>query len=309
MIAEIEAASREFLKDDIAPRDVRKYQFKLPSCEETLRDAYGDLEHGAGFTMMSGLPVDDWGVELSQAALCVICSRFGNVVVQNREGEYILDVIDKGHALGAQMRGYHGNHDLAFHNDGANVATLLCMETAQEGGETVIVSAAAVYNEILRERPDLMPPLLRGFHHHRRNQRGPSDPIVTPYRVPVFSFLGDVFHSCYSAISILSTREAGVEFSDLELEALEYMEAQLNRPELHFHTRLAKGDIQLMNNFTVLHSRTGYVDYPDRHRHLLRLWLEDEESRFNGPNKMDFYVPEASRFLKTVGYEALTVAE
>ncbi len=309
MIDEIEAASRHFLNEGIHPKSVRKNAFELPACEAVLKDAYEDLERGHGFTMMSGLPVDEWGLELSRAALCVICSRFGNVVVQNREGEYILDVIDKNKGLSAQMRGYHGNVDLAFHNDGSNIATLLCMETAQKGGETLIVSAAAVYNEILKSRPDLMAPLLRGFHHHRRNQRGPEDPIITPYRAPVFSFIDGVFHSCYSGISILSTREENVAFSDLELEALDHMEAQLNRAELHFHTRLEKGDIQLMNNFTVLHARTGFVDYPDRQRHLLRLWLEDEDSRFNGPNKMDFYVPEASRFLKTIGYQHLDAAE
>ena len=309
MISEIETASRRFLSENIDPKNVKKHTFELSNCEAVLREAYRDLEEGCGFTMMSGLPVDDWGVELSRAALCVLSSRFGNVVVQNREGEYILDVIDKGRELGAQMRGYHGNQDLAFHNDGANTATLLCMETAQTGGETIIVSAAAVYNETLRDRPDLMPPLLHGFHHHRRNQRGPEDPIVTPHRVPVFSFIKGVFHSCYSAISILSTKEEGVAFSDLEIEALEYLEAQLNRPELHYHTRLEKGDIQFMNNFTVLHARTEYVDHPDHPRHLLRLWLEDEDSRYNGPNKMDFYVPEASRFLKTIGYKGLVAAE
>lgn len=309
MIEEIETTAHDFLDRKINAKNVRKFDFPLPHCENLLKEAYLDLEAGCGFTMMSGLPVDDWGVELSRAALCVISSRFGNVVVQNREGEYILDVINKGLAHGAQMRGYHGNEYLAFHNDGANTATLLCMETAEEGGETIIASAAAVYNEILQNRPDLLPPLMRGFHHHRRNQRAPDDPVVTPYRVPVFSFIDGVFHSCYSAISILSSQEEGVAFSDLELEALDYVEEQFKRPELQFRTRLEKGDIQFMNNFTVLHSRTNYKDRADHPRHLLRLWLEDEESRFNGPNKMDFYVPEASRFMKTIGYDGLDAAE
>lgn len=309
MIGEIEAAAHRFLAEGTDPRSVRKHDFPLPYAEELLRAAYDDLEAGHGFTMMDGLPVDDWSLDLSRAALCIMCSRFGNVVVQNREGEYILDVIDKNRALGAGMRGYHSSDELSFHNDGANVATLLCLETATEGGETLIVSAATVYNEIRRTRPELLAPLRRGFHHHRRNQRGPEDPVVTPYRAPVFSFIRGVFHSCYSGISIASCREEGVAFSDIECEALAYLDAQLGRPELHFRTRLEKGDLQLMNNFVVLHARTGYRDDPARPRHLLRLWLEDEDSRFNGPNKMDFYVPESSRFLKTIGYRTLTAAD
>jgi len=38
------------------------------------------------------------------------------------------------------------------------------------------------------------------------------------------------------------------------------------------------GDVQLISNHTVLHSRTEYEDWPDpsRRRHLLRLWLSLE---------------------------------
>jgi hypothetical protein len=38
---------------------------------------------------------------------------------------------------------------------------------------------------------------------------------------------------------------------------------------------LDRGDMQLLNNYTVIHSRTNFEDYdePERRRHLLRLWL------------------------------------
>ena len=40
----------------------------------------------------------------------------------------------------------------------------------------------------------------------------------------------------------------------------------------------APGDIQLLNNHYIMHSRTGYEDYPEpeRRRHLMRLWLATE---------------------------------
>jgi hypothetical protein len=39
---------------------------------------------------------------------------------------------------------------------------------------------------------------------------------------------------------------------------------------------LELGDIQFINNYTTLHSRTGFVDGPEPHqkRHMLRLWLK-----------------------------------
>jgi hypothetical protein len=39
------------------------------------------------------------------------------------------------------------------------------------------------------------------------------------------------------------------------------------------------GDIQLLKNASILHKRTAYEDWsdPDRKRHLLRLWLVQED--------------------------------
>ncbi len=44
---------------------------------------------------------------------------------------------------------------------------------------------------------------------------------------------------------------------------------------------LRPGDIQLISNHTIVHSRTAYVDHddPQRRRHLLRLWLTTEAPR------------------------------
>jgi hypothetical protein len=39
---------------------------------------------------------------------------------------------------------------------------------------------------------------------------------------------------------------------------------------------LRPGDIQLLNNSVVLHSRTAYHDEEHRKRYLLRLWLNVE---------------------------------
>jgi hypothetical protein len=41
------------------------------------------------------------------------------------------------------------------------------------------------------------------------------------------------------------------------------------------------GDVQLVHNHTLLHDRTGFVDWPERERrrHLLRLWLAPTDAR------------------------------
>ena len=42
-----------------------------------------------------------------------------------------------------------------------------------------------------------------------------------------------------------------------------------------------KGDIQILHNHVILHSRRGFEDWGDlnKRRHLLRLWLRDESGR------------------------------
>ena len=55
----------------------------------------------------------------------------------------------------------------------------------------------------------------------------------------------------------------------------------------------------------VLHARTEYRDAPGQRRKLLRLWLDDESSRRLGPGKMDWYLPEHSRFTRLGGLETL----
>jgi hypothetical protein len=44
---------------------------------------------------------------------------------------------------------------------------------------------------------------------------------------------------------------------------------------------LEPGDMQLLNNYVVLHSRTDFEDHaePERRRHLLRLWLSIPQSQ------------------------------
>ena len=80
---------------------------------------------------------------------------------------------DLGLAYGKDVRGYQSNAMLRFHTDGAVLTGLLCLESAVEGGLSVLTSSGALSNHILRERPDLYAVLQKGFHHHRRGEHPP----------------------------------------------------------------------------------------------------------------------------------------
>jgi hypothetical protein len=63
--------------------------------------------------------------------------------------------------------------------------------------------------------------------------------------------------------------------TDAQRSALDMIETVANDPELHVAMDFQPGDVQLLNNAKILHSREAYED-PDalaERRHLLRLWL------------------------------------
>jgi hypothetical protein len=54
-----------------------------------------------------------------------------------------------------------------------------------------------------------------------------------------------------------------------------------NDPSIHLSMEFRPGDIQLLHNHQILHSRGDFENWPEpgRHRHLLRMWLAPPEAR------------------------------
>ena len=84
----------------------------------------------------------------------------------------------------------------------------------------------------------------------------------------------------------------GIELSSLEIEALEFFDSVVARPDLQIQMELRRGDIQYINNFAILHSRGSYRDTLEERRHLLRIWLNYSNARRVGPTLLDLYAPE-----------------
>jgi len=296
MAREIYAAANRLVAAGVSFRDVDGETVELAVARDLIADAYDELNAGRGFAVIGGMPVDDHSYEENLLAYSIVASQFGRIVVQNYEGDFVVDVTDKGIPYSHQSRGYSSNKLLPFHTDGADYVGLLCLGTAADGGRSLLASAAGVYNEILRTWPDDMAVLQRGFYHHRRGQHDPGEPTVSPERVPVFSFHDGLLHCCYNRNPINWVEKEGIQLSEQEIAALDHMDEILARPEVSLSMDLRKGDMQFVNNYTVLHSRTEYMDDAAHRRHLVRLWLDDAEGLRNGYSLLDLYVPKASRF-------------
>jgi hypothetical protein len=296
MVAEIEAAVGAVQARALPFHEITPADFPLPETAELLARSYDDLNAGPGFAVIGGFPVERFSHEQSLIGYAGLCAHLGRIVVQNHEGDLVVDVIDKGIPYSERSRGYSSNKLLPFHTDGADYAGLLCLGEAAEGGASLIASSAAVYNEVLRRQPRYLETLRRGFYHHRRGQHEPGENPLSSERIPVFSFHDGLLHCCYNRNPIEWAEKEGVVLSALEREVLDYLDSLLARPELQLSMGLRKGDLQFINNYTILHSRTEYRDDDSHRRHLVRLWLHDPAGLRNGIGLLDLYVPAASRF-------------
>src|SRR6185503_12278684 len=68
---------------------------------------------------------------------------------------------------------------------------------------------------------------------------------------------------------------------DLEMAALDCMDRLANDEDMRLDMMLERGDMQFINNYTTLHARTEFEDFPEpqRRRHMVRLWLKANDAR------------------------------
>ncbi len=252
--------------------------FPLDELGEDLEAWRATVLRGRGLLLLRGLPVERYELDDLRRLYLGLGCHFGRPVSQSTMGDLVGDVVNIG-GKDRRERAYRNSRELALHTDRCDHIAMLCIRPAAEGGLSGYASALTIHNEILRERPDLLGHLYRGFHHHRFGEQQPGDPLVTAARIPIFSETDGVPSAIYIRGYIdLALEEGHAELSAAELEALDLMDEIANRPAVRLDLRLESGEINFTNNCLLLHTRTAFEDSPDPalKRHLLRLWLRED---------------------------------
>jgi hypothetical protein len=113
------------------------------------------------------------------------------------------------------------------------------------------------------------------FFFSRQAEEAPDE--ASFYDNPVFDANDGRFYGKWNRNRIISAQSIdGVpKLTDVQREAMEVFDATLRRPDLMFTMFLEPGDMQILSNFTTLHSRTTFVDHQDeaQRRLLYRLWI------------------------------------
>jgi hypothetical protein len=251
--------------------------FDLCELDTVLQGCRAELTDGYGFVLLRGLPVADWPVARTARVYWAICSRIGLPIAQNPVGNLLGHVIDVGgDSAHPHQRAHQSSDNLPFHTDiGAEIASLLCLHNARSGGESHLVSSSALWNKLVATRPDLAETLTHPFHLDRRGEviEGQEPCFVMPAFIPT----ADRILSCYNPRFVHSAQrfKQVPRLTHSQVEALDTVMALANEEKFKLKMDFCPGDIQLINNFQLLHSRSEYKDWPepDRRRHLWRVWL------------------------------------
>lgn len=279
-LAELDAALRHALRRSDDPLDLAKHDFPLPTLGARLADIERELIDGRGFVRIRGIDRSAYSQDEMELLYWGIGMHLGSPWAQNKHGHVLGDVIDHGRSADdPTARGYElGGVALPFHCDGADLVGLLCLDNGLSGGLSAVASSVRIHNQLVRERPDLAAALYEPYPYDFRGEQPEGGPAF--YSLPVFTEWDDrLFVRCIPPYIWASQRhEDAPRLSDVQREALKAVEVMADDPENHVKMELRPGDIQLINNFHVLHGRTAYEDdrARGRVRHLKRLWLETD---------------------------------
>jgi alpha-ketoglutarate-dependent taurine dioxygenase len=263
--------------------------FPLPSFENDAALLRHELGAGRGFVVLKGLPIDRYTDEEATMLYWGIGSFFGTTLPQNVKGDRVYAVRDEGYKIERDygtvgVRFSKTTEELHFHTDSApalmgntpDVVGLLALQVARSGGESRLVSAQTVHNTIRTLRPDHLARLYRPYHFDRSVELRDNEPQTL--HAPILRYR-DTLSIRYFRYYIPKGHEiARAPLGAEDIEPLDSLDAIANREELQVSFNMERGDMQFLNNTSVLHSRTAFQDYPDpgQRRHFVRLWLKNK---------------------------------
>jgi len=277
---ELVAGVAEVRRRGTALVDIAREHYPLRRTALLLEEVRRELKDGRGIVMLRGFPLERLDREGQAIAYLGLGSYLGEKMPQNAQGHILGHVKDLGGDYeDPTTRGYVTRAEMRFHTDPAHYVALLCLQAAKSGGESRVVSSITIYNEILRARPELVEVLCQDFYRTLSGETNPGDKPW--FKQPIFLFAeGHLSATGLGAAIDKAHRLPGVPpLTELQKQAMAAYRSAADKLAIDIGFR--QGDIQLLNNFVMLHTRRAYEDWPEeaRKRHLLRMWMFDADGR------------------------------
>ena len=291
-LVELKTATKKVRDRGLALYGFGREDFELPTVAPIIAECADGLENGHGCAVIRGIDVRDYDIDEIKLLYWGVACHFGIPMSQNAHGHLIGHVRDQGgDYYSKNTRGYTTKARLRPHCDATDAVGLLCWRTAKSGGESLMSSSISIFNEILATHLEYLPTLFRGFHFDLRGDGITDDPNETTFnRVPIFSWYAGRLSCRFNQKSIEEGMiKRGEPLSEFDQAAVDLVGRLALDDRFRFDLTFEPGDIQVLSNHMVLHSRTAFEDWPeeDRKRNLMRLWLNLRESRELAPEFAD----------------------
>ncbi len=285
---ELDSVAKFLVENPLPPVLVESDSFDLPNCAMAAAKIRNQLDHGVGFVIIERLPVESYDYDIIVKLYWLLMSMVGRPVAQKWNGEMIYDVLDTGkkNTAGSGVRSSKTNSGQLYHTDNSfnrppHFVGLLCLRPAVEGGESGLISFDSIYKKLLEKHPHVLPRLYQPFYFDRQREHGPDEKLYS--EEPVFTTKDNVL---YARLSTGLIRQGYIvaekEMDAQTVQALEALDDVMESVDLGKTFQFLPGQIQIVNNRRLGHRRTAFTDAPDpdKKRHLVRIWLRDDDRRF-----------------------------
>ena len=135
---------------------------------------------------------------------------------------------------------------------------------------------------MIERRPDLISAM---FTPYPTDRRGEVPEGLHPwFEIPIFNWYQGYLSCVYLRHYIEDAQErfpSAPRLSQQQIEVMDEIDAILQEPGFALQMAFEPGDIQLLHNHQILHSRNDFENWPDPRlqRHLLRLWIAPPSAR------------------------------
>ena len=244
------------------------------------------LIQGCGFCVINGTNFTAFDKhELSNIHI-LISKIFGELLIQNKQGEQTVEVKDLGKTLSTGGRYHHTKEGGSYHTDGCHIfenppdyVGLLCLNPAKNGGVSKFISAYTIHNK-LQEDKNLLRILYEKFYMDKRNENQ-ADETPTQF-VPIFTYNNGKLNCrcCQRELIDAGHEKMNKPLTEYQKNALDNLDKLLANENFAVSYLLKKGDMMYSNNKWLIHDRTDFEDSDDENlkRALLRTWIREKDN-------------------------------
>jgi len=256
---------------------IDRHAFALPGLAPTLAAVRDELRTGRGFVLLRGFPVEGHDLDEIEKLYWGLCSHLGIGMTQNSDASLIHYVTDGALRPNQGKRGVGSPLRSSLHVDLTDVVSLLCVRQAPDNPPSWVASSTEIHNRILARHPEALDAFYEGFEWDRLEEHGEGESPTTGYRVPVFSQADGQVSCRYNRYWMAAALKRRLGEVPAEAQALfDLFDATAD--EVRLEVDFQPGDVQFVNNYTVLHGRAAHDEIPEeaRKRVLMRIWLDFE---------------------------------